>query len=163
MTINPSTNRIKRRILMVGLLAVVGAALAGCGSSSKSNGSASTGATEASGATGITTVVVDMNEFSFKLDKTTIPAGEVKFTATNSGKVRHEMVVIRSDKQAAQLGKAGEKTGEASEQGSVGEIGDFGPGKFATTTMTLKPGHYALICNIPGHYKAGMYSDLIVK
>ncbi|MEA2312683.1 MAG: hypothetical protein QOE28_2651, partial [Solirubrobacteraceae bacterium] len=30
-------------------------------------------------------------------------------------------------------------------------------------TLNLKPGHYALICNLPGHYTAGMYADLTVK
>ncbi len=30
-------------------------------------------------------------------------------------------------------------------------------------TLDLKPGHYAIICNLPGHYLGGMYTDLTVK
>jgi uncharacterized cupredoxin-like copper-binding protein len=30
-------------------------------------------------------------------------------------------------------------------------------------SLTLKPGHYAIICNLPGHYAGGMYTDLTVK
>ncbi|MGV8964931.1 MAG: sulfocyanin-like copper-binding protein [Cellulomonas sp.] len=29
--------------------------------------------------------------------------------------------------------------------------------------MTLAPGHYELICNLPGHYAAGMYTELTVS
>jgi uncharacterized cupredoxin-like copper-binding protein len=30
------------------------------------------------------------------------------------------------------------------------------------TTITLPPGRYELICNIAGHYGAGMYTELDV-
>jgi uncharacterized cupredoxin-like copper-binding protein len=29
-------------------------------------------------------------------------------------------------------------------------------------TADLSPGHYALVCNLPGHYKAGMHVDFWV-
>jgi uncharacterized cupredoxin-like copper-binding protein len=29
-------------------------------------------------------------------------------------------------------------------------------------TVTLAPGHYELVCNLPGHYTAGMYTQLDV-
>jgi uncharacterized cupredoxin-like copper-binding protein len=29
-------------------------------------------------------------------------------------------------------------------------------------TIDLKPGHYALVCNLPGHYGLGMHVDLTV-
>ena len=29
--------------------------------------------------------------------------------------------------------------------------------------LKLAVGHYALICNLPGHYAAGQYADLTVK
>ncbi len=28
--------------------------------------------------------------------------------------------------------------------------------------MTLQPGRYELVCNFPGHYTAGMYTELDV-
>ena len=36
------------------------------------------------------------------------------------------------------------------------------PGATGWTTVTLAPGRYELICNIAGHYRAGMYALLEV-
>ena len=69
------------------------------------------------------------------------------------------MVVIRTDKSAGSLLKGD----AASEAGAVDEIGEFAAGKTKRLTLNLKPGHYALVCNVPGHYKAGMYKNFIVK
>ena len=38
----------------------------------------------------------------------------------------------------------------------LGEISDLKPGASGSLTLNLKPGYYMLICNQPGHYKAGM-------
>ncbi len=27
----------------------------------------------------------------------------------------------------------------------------------------LKPGHYAIVCALPGHYQSGMYTDFTVN
>ncbi|MGZ4189647.1 MAG: plastocyanin/azurin family copper-binding protein [Actinomycetota bacterium] len=35
-------------------------------------------------------------------------------------------------------------------------------GTSKTLTITLKPGHYALVCNLPGHYRMGMHQDFVV-
>ena len=29
--------------------------------------------------------------------------------------------------------------------------------------LTLKPGHYSLICNLPGHYRTGQFADFYVR
>jgi uncharacterized cupredoxin-like copper-binding protein len=29
--------------------------------------------------------------------------------------------------------------------------------------LTMKRGHYALICNLPGHYKTGQFADFYVR
>lgn len=29
-------------------------------------------------------------------------------------------------------------------------------------TLDLQPGRYELLCNLPGHYRAGMYTELTV-
>ena len=55
------------------------------------------------------------------------------------------------------------KDGKASEAGNIGEIGDLQPGVTKTLRLNLKPGHYALICNLPGHYAAGQRADFVVK
>jgi uncharacterized cupredoxin-like copper-binding protein len=46
---------------------------------------------------------------------------------------------------------------------SSGEIPEQEPGKSASHTLMLKPGAYVYICNVPGHYAAGMRGTLTVK
>jgi uncharacterized cupredoxin-like copper-binding protein len=55
------------------------------------------------------------------------------------------------------------KGARADESGNVGETGDLQPGQAKTINLALKPGHYALICNLPGHYKAGQHIDFTVR
>ena len=86
-------------------------------------------------------------------------AGLVRFTVRNAGAINHEFVVLRTDKQAGSLLKGG----EADERGNVGEIGDLPPGSAKTLALRLKAGHYALICDLPGHYAAGQHSDFTVR
>lgn len=68
--------------------------------------------------------------------------------------------MIRTPRRAGALPTA---DGEASEAGSVGEVDDLAPGASKDLTLTLPAGHYALICNVPGHYAGGMHADLTVR
>jgi uncharacterized cupredoxin-like copper-binding protein len=86
-------------------------------------------------------------------------AGHVTFAVSNRGAIGHEFVVLRTSKPAADLLKGA----EADETGNVGEIGGIAPGQTKTLALTLTPGHYALICNLPGHYAAGQHADLTVR
>jgi uncharacterized cupredoxin-like copper-binding protein len=104
-------------------------------------------------------VAVGLREFSVNPTSHAARAGKVTFAVRNTGKVTHEMVVIRTDKPAAGLLKGS----RADETGNVGETGDLTPGAAKTFALTLKPGHYALICNLPGHYAAGQHTDFTVR
>jgi uncharacterized cupredoxin-like copper-binding protein len=103
---------------------------------------------------------VTMGEFSLKASPNSISAGRVTFNVRNKGSDRHEMVVIRTSRAASKLPQSG---GRASEKGRVAETGVFAGGKSKKLTVTLKKGHYALICNLPGHYAGGMRSDFTVR
>ncbi|MHB1235041.1 MAG: plastocyanin/azurin family copper-binding protein [Microbacteriaceae bacterium] len=37
------------------------------------------------------------------------------------------------------------------------------PGASSWVTLKLAPGRYEIVCNLPGHYSAGMYSELTVS
>lgn len=90
---------------------------------------------------------------------TTVGKGKVTFNVKNVGRLVHEFVVIRTDKPANGLG-----TGpRVPENGNVGETGDVQAGASKTLSLKLKPGHYALICNIPNHYSSGMHTDFTVR
>jgi len=103
-----------------------------------------------------------MTDMAIAPADSTAAAGDVTFDITNDGKQVHEIVVIKTDKKAADLGPA-DAEGKVSETGSQGETGDVEAGTSKTLTLKLDKGHYALICNIPGHYAAGMYADLTVS
>ncbi|MDT4937138.1 MAG: hypothetical protein QOG80_809 [Pseudonocardiales bacterium] len=104
-------------------------------------------------------VSVDLREFVVANSSKTAAAGKVTFAVHNTGAVPHEFVVLRTDKPASALLKGK----RADETGNVGETGDLAVGKSKTLHLTLKPGHYALICNLPGHYQAGQHTDFTVK
>lgn len=104
---------------------------------------------------------VNVKLIEFKLLPSTkrVAAGKVTFVARNTGKIPHEFVVLKTKTPA---GKLPTKGVEAVETGKVGAIKTFGAGTTKTLTLTLKRGHYALICNLPGHYKAGQFADFTV-
>ena len=103
---------------------------------------------------------------------TTVPAGQVSLVLRNAGTRPHELVVL----PLAPGQVAGQRTvgsdDKVSETGSLGEVhqvcpADTGvdgtvPGGIATVTLTLAPGSYEVVCNLPGHYRAGMYATLNV-
>jgi uncharacterized cupredoxin-like copper-binding protein len=104
-------------------------------------------------------VGVSVKEFSVNPSATQAPAGRVTFNVKNTGTIPHEMVVLRTDKPAGSLLKGA----RADETGNLGETGDLAPGASKTVSVKLKAGHYALICNLPGHYSAGQHIDFTVK
>ncbi|WP_298229011.1 sulfocyanin-like copper-binding protein [Gryllotalpicola sp.] len=105
-------------------------------------------------------------------DTATVQHGTVTFLVSNRGSVSHEMLILPL--QGSQL--AGERAiggdGKVDETGSLGEasnscgsgVGDgIPPGSSSWVTVNLTPGRYELVCNLPGHYAAGMYTQLTVE
>jgi len=104
-------------------------------------------------------------------DRATVRHGTVSFLVTNGGSVTHEMVVLSLPEpqivgtrpiggdgkidEAGSLGEASNTCGEGAGQGIL-------PGASGWVSVTLKPGRYELVCNLPGHYAAGMYTQLTV-
>jgi uncharacterized cupredoxin-like copper-binding protein len=133
---------------------------AGCGNSSSAKSPpAATTTTAATAAT--KPITVSLTEWKVTPSATTAAGGPVTFDVHNGGAQPHEMVVLKTPKPAARLGRAG--TARLPETGHVGEVGELKAGADGTTTIDLKPGHYVLICNLPGHWTAGMRSDLTVR
>ena len=120
----------------------------------------SVGVVAANAVTSKNAVSVTLNEFNVLPAVQAAPAGKVTFTVKNTGKAEHEFVVLRSILSAGGLLQ---KNGEAGEAGNVGEIGSVKPGQSKKVTLTLKKGHYSLICNLPGHYKSGQFADFYVR
>jgi uncharacterized cupredoxin-like copper-binding protein len=104
-------------------------------------------------------VGVSLHEFKVDATATAAAAGKVTFSVRNTGKITHEFVILRTSKPADALMKGA----RADESGNVGETGDMAAGTSKKLTVNLKPGHYALVCNLPGHYAAGQHTDFTVS
>ena len=104
------------------------------------------------------TLSVKLTEYRVTPATHTIDAGKVTFSVKNAGTMEHELVVIRTTTKAAKLPIV---HGKASQKGSVGTV-TVAPKATTKLTLTLKKGHYVLICNIGQHYMAGMRTDLTV-
>jgi uncharacterized cupredoxin-like copper-binding protein len=103
---------------------------------------------------------VTLNEFSTKVSPKSATAGKVTFNIKNAGGDEHELAVIKTSTAASKLKVS---AGRASEKGKIAEAEDIGGGKSKKLSVTLKKGHYVLICNLPGHYQQGMRTDFTVK
>jgi len=90
-------------------------------------------------------------------------AGSVTFNLANQGSIPHEFIVVRSDKSATELLELVDPATNRLDEAIldvVGEQPEFDPGSPGSVTLDLPPGRYILMCNIEGHYKAGMYTEL---
>ncbi|MCB5282235.1 MULTISPECIES: sulfocyanin-like copper-binding protein [unclassified Arthrobacter] len=105
-------------------------------------------------------------------DRNTVAHGTVSFLATNAGTISHELVIlplpesqipgtrpIGADAKIDETGSLGEASNTCAEGTGQGIL----PGASGWVTLTLPPGRYELVCNLPGHYAAGMYTQLTVS
>ncbi|MFC5503287.1 plastocyanin/azurin family copper-binding protein [Lysinimonas soli] len=109
---------------------------------------------------------------SLRADRSTVSSGKVSFLVTNVGTVSHELIVLPLTGSALAGSRAiggdsrvDESTslGEASASCAEGSGEGILPGASGWVTLTLAPGRYELLCNLPGHYAAGMYTQLTVR
>ena len=113
-----------------------------------------------------TKIEVTAKEMAFQLSSTTASAGPVEFVVKNVGKEPHEFVVLKNDLADKKLPLKGDSLDEdAKGFKNLGEIGEnkLKSGATETLKVNLTPGRYLLVCNLPGHYKAGMKADFTVK
>jgi uncharacterized cupredoxin-like copper-binding protein len=105
-----------------------------------------------------------MGGMSVRSNVTSVKAGTVTFDVTNlSRSLVHEMIVVAVENPNTPLpydynaGQIPEKQVKM-----LGETDEMQPNAEKTITLDLKPGTYLLICNVPGHYAAGMWTSLTV-
>jgi uncharacterized cupredoxin-like copper-binding protein len=102
-------------------------------------------------------VHVKLTEYKVELDKTTIPAGPVKFVIENAGQDTHELV----------LEPAGVDDKPLEANGKESEAEDIKAGTSTSFEWTIdKPGEYQLACHIKeddtDHYGSGMVAKFTV-
>jgi uncharacterized cupredoxin-like copper-binding protein len=103
-----------------------------------------------------------------------VRAGRVTLDVVNEGSIEHEVVLIKTNRDSGALPT--DESGAALERGAVVPHGNeraqtegdhhagvhFATGTGGTVTVDLKQGNYAVVCNLPGHYEAGMHANLKV-
>lgn len=115
-----------------------------------------------------------------------VPAGTVSLRVVNRGVLDHEVLVLPLAGDTPVGARPVDSRGQVDESAAVlevttscGEPADsapsqeqqleqqqehgIAPGTAGWATGELTPGRYELVCNLPGHYPAGMYAELIVN
>lgn len=101
----------------------------------------------------------------------TVPSGTVSLVAYNHGVRPHELVIlplpdglpggarpVGPDRTVNESGSLG----EASSSCGAGTGDGIASGAVSWVSLTLKPGRYEMVCNLSGHYTAGMFTELDV-
>jgi uncharacterized cupredoxin-like copper-binding protein len=141
----------KRNVIwfsLVGIVMVI--ALAACSSASASaNG---------------TTINVTETSYKFELSPSTAKAGTVMFHITDKAPdLAHDFVIIQTDTPAGKLPIASSGLVDEAKAGKVLETVKTESGASQDLKVNLAAGHYAIICDLPGHYQLGMYADLTIN
>jgi uncharacterized cupredoxin-like copper-binding protein len=105
-----------------------------------------------------------MGMMAVLINQPSVKTGAVRFDVTNwSRGMLHEVLVVAVDNPQAPLPYDYSQGKVVEDQVKVsGDTGDLQPGASYTLDVTLMPGSYLLICNVPGHYAAGMVTPLTV-
>ncbi len=110
-------------------------------------------------------IAVTIKEFSVSANPASSATSVVELNVANQGALDHELVIMQTDKAVDALTYdtvADRAVESAPGQEDVGEVEDIAAGTTKSGTFDLAPGHYLLICNIAGHYKAGMRTAFTV-
>jgi len=94
----------------------------------------------------------------------TIKSGKIDLAISNIGTIPHELLVFKSnrDPSAYPTDAAGNIKEEGAGVDLVSDGDNIDPGGSQARTINLAPGRYLFVCNIPGHFKAGMFAIVTV-
>jgi|FLYL01.1.fsa_nt_gi uncharacterized cupredoxin-like copper-binding protein len=115
------------------------------------------------GAAGEVVAVELFDSFDIEVDPASVPAGDVTFDVTNAGNIPHNLRVIASDADPGSLPVSGGMVDEAQVDVVASTTADLPGGENEQVAASLDAGSYILICNVAGHYEAGMYVGFTVE
>ena len=147
-----------RRFRFVAVTACLAAATIGAvgWAATRSGGSVSSGPAA---------ITVTETDAAIRMSTSQVAAGAYSFVVRNEGTTSHELVVFRMARPKGPVPTFGygdvDESSRAFEK--VADTGAVRPGASRTLGATLHPGTYVLLCNLPGHYQAGMRATLIVR
>jgi uncharacterized cupredoxin-like copper-binding protein len=109
---------------------------------------------------------IDLADFSIDVSTDALAAGDVTLAASNAGPTTHEVEVFSmpadTDLDALEIVDDVADV-NAAEMTLVDEVEDIVAGTTAELNLSLDPGTYAVICNLPGHYAQGMHASFTVE
>ena len=111
------------------------------------------------------TVAVSLNDspFAVTANPSSAAAGAVDFQVSNDGAgIPHNLRVIRTDLAPDALPVSGGQVDESQVNVVASTSQDLAQGATETVSANLTAGNYVLICNISGHYGAGMRTAFTV-
>ena len=117
---------------------------------------AATATASASAASGTDSVALS----EWKVDVAgTLKAGQTTFNISNNGSIEHELLVFKSD--LAPAAYPTDAAGDIKEDGTgitlLSDGDNIAVGGSQARVIDLAAGTYLFVCNIPGHFKAGMF------
>ena len=75
----------------------------------------------------------------------------------------HEMVLVKLKSKTEKIPVvAGKNRVDEKKLNTLGEVTDLKPSQSGELKANLKPGDYAFLCNLKGHYEAGMWTKFTV-
>lgn len=94
-----------------------------------------------------------------------VKSGSVEFEIRNTSKDNVHEFLITPWQGSTKTLPYNDTKGEVreGELAQLAGVEDMKPGAEATLRLPMKPGHYAVFCNQPGHYKMGMIADFTVS
>ncbi len=111
---------------------------------------------------GGTEVGVRLRDFDIELSRSSAPAGAVTLDVTNQGPSTHEVEIFAvPDGVDADHLKVTAGVADTGGLRPVDEVEDIAPSTNTSLSVTLAPGTYVLICNLPGHYQQGMHVTFV--
>jgi uncharacterized cupredoxin-like copper-binding protein len=108
---------------------------------------------------------VQLSEYKVGVGASTFKPGKLNFTIANGGKAEHELLVFRTDiaPAAFPVDPEGDITEEAPGLNKISDGDNIAPGATQSRSIDLsQPGTYVFVCNLPGHFKAGMSQVITV-
>ena len=112
-----------------------------------------------------TLVEVELNEWNVIPIVNQSGSGSTVFHVTNTGDLEHELVILRTGLEIDELPLTAKGIVDESAGEIIGEIepDELQAGAQATATFGLGTGNYILLCNLPGHFQAGMRANFALE
>jgi uncharacterized cupredoxin-like copper-binding protein len=157
----PADNdRVTRYRKTVAGVLVLAAALAAAAVASSWRGGTKT--PQATGAGGSVVRAVE-RDFQITVSPSRASAGSVLFQVDNEGPDAHELIVVRDNGRLPIRPDGMTVDEESLTKQTVGVLEPGPTGDKRTLRVLLAPGRYVLLCNMYGHYMAGMHAVVHVS